>query len=121
MIYFPFRYCFETFNSIYCLSTSRPIFAAFICFTFTLMCLAIYNKKIQDMLLSVPYEKILQGLTNPTMISMYLSLIEIVAELFMTLIFAGVSLIVTAWLLFEESPEQMPKPNLSKFVCKYIW
>lgn len=78
-----------------------------------------YNKKVQDTLLSIPYEKFFNYVTSQRMITFYMSVAEVFVELIMTIIFAGVSLVITIWLLFEEVTDRRPRVDLSKFVFKY--
>ena len=116
MITYPFRYCLEAVNSIGCLAVSRPLFTFFICSILALTILAMYNRKFQDMMFTIPYDKIFFSVTSKRMITFYVSLFEVVVELLMTIIFAGVSIVITMWLLFEENQERRQKINLSKFM-----
>lgn len=119
MIYFPFKFTINKGRALVHVATSRPFVSIFICFMLVLSYLAMYNKKFQEMLLSIPYEKIGRYMTSQRMVTFYVSIAEVFIELVMTIIFAGVSLVITIWLLFEEATERRPRVNLSKFVFQY--
>ncbi|EEB10750.1 hypothetical protein Phum_PHUM062670 [Pediculus humanus corporis] len=89
----------------YCI-VYRPAFTVFMCTLFVFITLIISNQKLQNSLTNFPYEKYFTKFKSRKMITIYATILEIFIEIFMNVVLAGVSLIVTLWLLFEEVTEK---------------
>ncbi|KAK6642702.1 hypothetical protein RUM43_004204 [Polyplax serrata] len=102
----PCAFCHDVMSLIASCVIYRPVFTAFLCSSVTFAYFMANVPKMQHYVVSFPYEKYISKIINHKMITMYAALLEIVVELLMAVVLAGVSLTVTLWLLFEEVAER---------------
>lgn len=73
---------------------------------------------------SLSYEKYLAEMKSQKMITVYVTLIEVLLELFTSVVLAGVSIVITFWLMFEDASEHgkdLRSKSFSKLmIFKYL-
>ncbi|KAL0279176.1 UNVERIFIED_CONTAM: hypothetical protein PYX00_000785 [Menopon gallinae] len=84
----------------------RPLLVSLAIAVIALLLAATRNRRMQTILLSLPYHRLYRTIRSEKMITFYAAVLEVIFEVITAVILAGVSIVITSWLLFEEAADR---------------
>lgn len=108
----------ESLNTTAAFVLLRPILTFVVIALLALLFVATRCRRLQTLLLAFPYHRLYKTVRSEKMITFYATVLEVIVEVITAVILAGVSIVITSWLLFEEAADRRQKASISKLLLR---